>query len=75
MMDFKNEKDLNKEKWVVEYSSQQDCFNITTLDNALEINIRNAYKKTNNDFQMLFIGSYEQCTMFIRNFKEVYWSE
>ena len=38
------------EKWVAEFSAIQNCFNVTTLKDAIEANSLMVQKKTNNDF-------------------------
>lgn len=46
-----------KRNWVVEYSVKQNCFHVTTLEDALKINWETAIKKIDNDYRILSITS------------------
>lgn len=60
--------------YAVEYSIEQGCWNIVRLDDVLTINLRMVQRKVSNDYKMIYLGTYEECTLFIRNFEEV-WGE
>ena len=71
-MDFMKDKG-SKGFWALEYSTEQKCFNLDTLYNLLQKNIRACLNDNNNDYQIIFIGTYEECNDFlksIRNQKE-----
>jgi hypothetical protein len=40
-------------KWVLEYSVSQDCFNVDTKENILEKNINAMYTKMSNDYKII----------------------
>ena len=65
---------LNELIYVVEYSIEQQCWNISRLDDILRINLDMVKRKVSNDYKMIYIGTYEQCEIFIREFNEV-WGE
>lgn len=46
---------MGLKKWVVEYSYNQDCFNITTLEDVLETNKSIFINRQSNDYQILDI--------------------
>lgn len=58
--------------YVAEYSASQDCFNIDLLDTILQKNNQHARAKESNDYQILYIGSYDNCELFIKTFEEVF---
>ena len=60
---------MNNELYCAEYSKSQDCFNIDTYDNILKRNVQNTLRKTNNDFQIIELGSYDKCNDFINAMK------
>ena len=60
--------------YAVEYSIEQSCWNIARFDDILTTNLRMVKQKTSNDYKMIYLGTYEECTLFIRNFEEV-WGE
>lgn len=60
--------------YAVEYSIEQRCWNIARFDDILTTNLRMVKQKTSNDYKMIYLGTYEECTLFIRNFEEV-WGE
>lgn len=64
-----------KNKYVVEYSVSQDCFHVCTLEESLKLNFENAKLKKSNDYQILYIGGYEECSIYAENFREVYHNE
>ena len=60
--------------YAVEYSIEQGCWNIAKIDDILKTNLRMVQRKVSNDYKMIYLGTYEECTLFIRNFEEV-WGE
>lgn len=60
--------------YAVEYSIEQGCWNIATIDDILKSNIRMLQRKVSNDYKMVYLGTYDECTMFIRNYEDV-WGE
>lgn len=52
--------------WAVEHSNIQDCFHIGTIEKILAMNINNFLTKGISDYQILFIGTYEECNNFIK---------
>lgn len=41
------------DKWVLEYSVSQDCFNVDTKERILEENIHAMYTKMSNDYKII----------------------
>lgn len=60
-----------KEYWVAEYSRQQDCFHLDTLQRSIEANMRMFTGGRNNDYQILGIfETYEEGSKYIRKLRE-----
>ena len=58
--------------WVIEYSKEQDCFNITTLEDSIQKNNRMFYNNCNNDYQIIDIAiTYEQAKAKIKEMKRL----
>ena len=57
------------ELWAVEHSNMQDCFHIDTIENILKINNNNLKNKGNSDYQIIFLGTYEDCNKYIKKIK------
>ena len=63
----------SKGLWALEYSTIQKCFHLDTLHNLLTKNINACLNDNNNDYQIVFIGTQQECEKFskeIRNKKE-----
>ena len=60
--------------YVVEYSIEQSCWNIARIDDILKTNIRMLQNKISNDYKMVYLGTYDECTMFIKKYEDV-WGE
>lgn len=56
--------------WAVEYSVKQNAYNIDLVNKILEINIQNAIYNKTSDYQILFIGTYEECCTIYKELKE-----
>ena len=56
--------------FVVEHSNEQNCFNIEEINQVLKINLNNLLEHGNSDYQILFIGTYDECEKFIEDIKE-----
>ena len=62
--------------YVVEYSKNQDCFHITTLDDSIKKNRKMFEENTPNDFQIIaLVNSYEDAkataTFLRKKYKEI----
>lgn len=56
-------------EFAVEYSVSQDAYHIDKLEQALRNNINMSLNKISNDYKILYIGTYENCKMFIEECK------
>ena len=56
--------------FVAEYSLIQEAFNVEPLSSCINRNIRNITSGTNTGFQIIGIGSYEQCSKICREFEK-----
>lgn len=52
---------MRKDEWTLEYSTEQNCFHIDLLERTLKTNLEASLEKRNNDYQIVFIGSEEEC--------------
>ena len=52
--------------WGVEHSNTQNCFHIDTIEKILAMNLNNYLCGGCIDYQLLFIGTYEECDNFIK---------
>lgn len=58
------------ELYALEYSTIQDCFHLDTLQNTLETNLNACLNKSNNDYQIIFIGTSSECKEFFDTLKQ-----
>lgn len=56
--------------FVAEYSLIQETFNVEPLSSCINRNIRNIAVGTNTGFQIIGIGSYEQCSKICHQFEQ-----
>lgn len=57
--------------YVAEYSYLQDCFNITTLEDSVAINLDMFKIKATNDYQILgLFSNYENALEFVEKLKK-----
>ena len=56
--------------FVAEYSLIQEAFNVEPLSSCINRNIRNIASGINTGFQIIGIGSYEQCSKICREFEK-----
>lgn len=64
--------DILKEKlWVAEHSNKQNCYNIDKLNSVIDKNIANVLEQGENDYQIIFIGSYDECNTMINELKKM----
>jgi len=57
---------MNKnELYTLEYSTIQDSYHIDLLEKTLEINLKASINKKNNDYQIIYIGTEEDCMKFL----------
>lgn len=56
--------------WALEYSAKQDCFNIDHLEDILLNNLSACYSKFSNDYQIILIGTEQECRNFCEQVKE-----
>ena len=56
--------------FVAEYSLIQEAFNVEPLSSCINRNIRNITSGTNTGFQIIGIGSYEQCSKICHEFEK-----
>ena len=61
---------MNNMLWAVEYSNSQNCFNIALLTDILDINLTNYLSKNGSDYQILFIGSRDECVQFVNEMQK-----
>lgn len=60
-----------KEKYFVEYSVSQRCFNIDTVNRIFETNLNSVINSIPNDYKVLTItDSYEDAQNFIQKLKK-----
>lgn len=62
-MDFLKDEG-SKGLWALEYSTEQKCFHLDTLSRILKLNATNCLNESNNDYQVIFVGTREQCCKF-----------
>ena len=55
--------------WVVEHSNKQNCYHIDNLERVLEININNLRNNGESDYQIICLGTYEECEKFVNKIK------
>lgn len=56
--------------WCLEYSTEQNCFHVDLLERTLETNLKACLNKNNNDYQIVFIGSRDDCSKLYYELKE-----
>ena len=56
--------------WVVEHSNKQNCYHIDLFINTIKNNLKNIYEPYDSDYQIIFMGTYDECKQFIEKIKE-----
>lgn len=60
-----------KEKYVVEYSNSQSCFNIATLEKVINTNKQIFKNKISSDYQIIeLVDSYEEASSFVKELRK-----
>lgn len=59
------------EKYVVEYSKSQNCFNITTLEKSINTNKQIFKNKISSDYQIIELSdSYEEASSIVKELRK-----